>query len=295
MSAPAFNIPSPNITQLLVHDFSAKECTQFRWLQSETGMLISGSTAIEFFKSARYPDSDLDLFVQHEYAYAVIDWLQKSGYAFEPRASQIKNIAGALAQSLEEENPMSLLDYHNECIANIYMFFREHSRPIHLITSRHSAFEIILCFHSSECPFKLLTFNTPLTKHWVKACVMNFITHNNAYSLFLHATFVQYRSLSKPLSDEVEIAAKCKYELRGWTFEDPKDEYAVQSVPDLADCPRSVGDERMWTVALEPGLDLQRDDITDNTWYHTRTDSNELEMQYGRYNSSLLRYKYVRY
>ncbi|RDB17032.1 hypothetical protein Hypma_002028 [Hypsizygus marmoreus] len=222
------HVSTPLIVRLLNRDFSEKECIQFRWLQSETGMLISGSTTIKFFNGACYPGSDLDF----------------------------NNIANALALSMEQENPSSEPHYQTEGIMNMY-----------------SAIEVIVNFYST--------------------CVMNFITYNNAYSLFPYATFMQHRSLARPMTAPVELATKQKYEGRGWKYEDLDDEDAVRSVPDLGDCCRQVGDEQTWTIALEPALSFCGDDITSNKWFHTRTWSNKLEMQYGQYNSPLLQYKYI--
>lgn len=48
-------------------------------------MLISGSTALQCFDRSKYPGADLDLYVEHQYAGVIGEWLQHLGYLFVPR------------------------------------------------------------------------------------------------------------------------------------------------------------------------------------------------------------------
>ncbi|RDB22527.1 hypothetical protein Hypma_009996 [Hypsizygus marmoreus] len=258
-----------NFGALYRRDFTDCEYAAFRSLQATTGTLISGSTMLEFFGTNTFSVADLDLFVQHTFGKEVGLWLISIGYLYRPRQAQHKDFNTAYA------HPDYDCDYGGQGIGDVYNFSRSGSRNVQLVTGLYSAFELILSFHST--------------------LVMNFATHRTAYSLFPFATFVQRRALSRPLSTAAERDAKAKYEGRGWRFEDPGDEYAVQSAPDLADCSRKVGDARCWVVKLPHQEGLRFDDVVSNTWYHGRTWSNELEMTYGRYSSKLLRYKYVRY
>lgn len=63
-----------NLDKLLSRFFSPPEILRFRELQCSTGMLISGSTALKFFERVVYPDSDLDLYIEHRFSRQVADW-----------------------------------------------------------------------------------------------------------------------------------------------------------------------------------------------------------------------------
>lgn len=52
----------------------------FRTLQLRTGVVISGSMALQFLDRTVYKESDLDLYVMANYAKAVYDWLEDAGY-----------------------------------------------------------------------------------------------------------------------------------------------------------------------------------------------------------------------
>ncbi|KAI0681875.1 hypothetical protein C8T65DRAFT_690547, partial [Cerioporus squamosus] len=52
----------------------------FRSLQARTGTLVSGSTALQFFKRTVWPESDLDLYVHMRHRREVAQWLLDEGY-----------------------------------------------------------------------------------------------------------------------------------------------------------------------------------------------------------------------
>ena len=71
-----------SIDKLLSPYFTPTEVTQFRELQSQTGTLISGSTALQLFDRVTYSESDLDLYVEHRFSRALAEWLLEIGYTY---------------------------------------------------------------------------------------------------------------------------------------------------------------------------------------------------------------------
>lgn len=61
---------------------------QFRSLQARTGLVISGSNALQFFDRTFYYESDLDLYAHPGHIYELMEWLESAGYSFEPSQHQ---------------------------------------------------------------------------------------------------------------------------------------------------------------------------------------------------------------
>jgi hypothetical protein len=157
-----------NIQNVMGRFFSEAEMSHFRSLQSCTGMLISGSTALQFFERTFYPESDLDLYVEHRYCRMIALWLVSIGYSYQPRPGhpdhdqlEPQNLEEALGPTPPELNgtsasirflPSSIVDYSDSGVIKVYNFHKSDSDcKIQLITSRHSPMELILKFHSSTC------------------------------------------------------------------------------------------------------------------------------------------------
>ncbi|KAK0445761.1 hypothetical protein EV421DRAFT_1934810 [Armillaria borealis] len=139
------------LKKLLSHYFTEEEANKFRLLQAEFGVLISGSSGVQFFECVRYPDSDLDLYVEHKHCHAVGQFLLAAGYTFIPREKQkdgfyevLSRVSEAVRQCEFEE---SMTGYHCRGIADVYDFSRN-GIQVQLITSKKSPMEVILSFHS---------------------------------------------------------------------------------------------------------------------------------------------------
>lgn len=136
-------------------------------------MLISGSTALQFFDRSHYPGSDLDVYVEHRYAGVIAHWFQSIGYTFEHRKAQdpdfhvaFNNTRKTLPDALIF-HPSAIAGYFGRGVANVFDFFKYNpSRKIQLITSFHSPLEVILHFHSSAltglAPVFPFTWYSPL-------------------------------------------------------------------------------------------------------------------------------------
>jgi hypothetical protein len=117
-------------------------------------MIISGSTALEFFDRTEYINSDLDLYVDHRYREPIALWLQSIGYTFMPRPSiGPQSIETALNDDSHEHNNTGTLVYEYPCAIMVLDFIKSTLNPrpiIQLITSTASPLELVLRFHSSK-------------------------------------------------------------------------------------------------------------------------------------------------
>lgn len=103
-----------------------------------------------------YPSSDLDLYVKHDLALSIAEWLQSIDYKYTPRQSQSPIISLAMTEvvavphvnSVHFIEPQSL-SYFGRGVACV-LNFKKADRKIQLITCYHSPIEVILNFHSSE-------------------------------------------------------------------------------------------------------------------------------------------------
>ena len=93
------------------------------------------------------------------------------------------------------------------------------------------------------------------------ACVMNFITHDKAYSLYPRATFEQHRSLVFLRGTAARDKALAKYTERGWSTLNRitgGDFHDLNSA--FARGPRFVGDSKTWTIPIFPRIDAPSQD-----------------------------------
>ncbi|TFK63310.1 hypothetical protein BDN72DRAFT_964018 [Pluteus cervinus] len=267
-----------SITKTLGHYFTPDQITAFRILQAQTGAIISGSTALQFFDRTYYPESDLDLYVTDEDAEPLIDWIMGIGY--NPQAPinrpgkdepQSKCTAKGHIESCQcsvtigtftdpkfaEYGPLA------SEIVGVYTFlktFGGRERKVQVVTAIDSPCEVMLRFHST--------------------CVMNIITHSTAYSLFPLATFESRQSLYNHWSaaeNQLNVnAALEKYRRRGWEQlksqtlisspqrEDPKSDFyspARYRYSDEIEDIRFVGDKRCWTMSLYPKVAQANQDL----------------------------------
>lgn len=273
-----------NVENVLGRFFTDPQISHFRSLQSQTGMLISGSTALQFFERTFYPESDLDLYVEHRYCRVIALWLVAIGYSYEARAGHPDELEEALGPTPVGNGPSmrflssAIVDYSDSGVIKVYNFHKSDTGcKIQLITSRHSPLELILKFHSTT--------------------VMNLITHDKAYSLYPLGTFKEHRSLALYREDTNEEAARIardKYVARGWTLVEAltQDEMAD---PTSAFSPgsRFVGDSKCWTIPILPKLDLPEGYIEMNSWDLQYDSANHAEMAYTVLTAPTLRYNYL--
>jgi hypothetical protein len=135
--------------------FTSPQILEFRRLQFETGMFISGSTALQFFDRTAYPDSDLDLYVDRKFHAPIALWLERIGYAYSPPEgstpqSNVFTLAQAIGVNAHHVPQPITSEYAGASF--IYNFQKSNSsRRIQLILSQtdRPPIEMLLNFHSS--------------------------------------------------------------------------------------------------------------------------------------------------
>jgi hypothetical protein len=220
--------------------FENEQIASFRQLKSATGTIISGSTALQFFDRTRYPNSDLDIYVEARYSGDMMEWFFDKGFKLElrPGLEHIGHTYFGMTYG----------------IATIFNIFRSgDSHRIQLITTVHSPMRCILRYHSSKYSIDSCQNNYIRAS---AACVMNVITHAAAYLLYPYATFCQCRTLVCNVVTHPQVArpqenALQKYRFQGWDvdptihkIEDPQTSF------DRRRC--WVGDDYCWTISLDP-------------------------------------------
>ncbi|THU97433.1 hypothetical protein K435DRAFT_615366, partial [Dendrothele bispora CBS 962.96] len=237
----SYNQNNFRIRRILSRYFdSVPDIAQFRLLQYETGMLISGSAALQFFDNTMYPESDLDLYVALREADPIGQFLLERGYTFTPILDQPGDWEVALYRKILswESRPEPLWNddtdlYPVNGIAAVFTFVKEGKR-VQLITCGRATLEVILRFHST--------------------CVMNVISHSHAYSLYPRATFEDRVSIHPRVSarrkDKIKIAFE-KYTKRGWKILPvPSAAAYLRPNSEFGNGPRYVGDSNCWIIPL---------------------------------------------
>ncbi|KAA1474460.1 hypothetical protein DENSPDRAFT_841051 [Dentipellis sp. KUC8613] len=230
----------------------------FRALQARTGLLVSGSSALQFLDRTFYPNSDFDAYVSIEHVREVARWLEADGYAFAPKERQRRDVDSAVDEAEETRAMMedaglqpgiysmrgviAVFDFvkptaaHTEAdeIANADLDSNSDSNSdsdsdsestpllnmlkVQIIAALDCAIEPILNFHCSASRPEVVTALSYPHSRIRPACVMNIISHAAAYSLYPTATFEARVALAFPRNQRRIIPALQKYADRGWTI-----------------------------------------------------------------------------
>ncbi|KAI0076914.1 hypothetical protein K474DRAFT_1622018 [Panus rudis PR-1116 ss-1] len=256
---------------------------EFRQLQAQTGMLISGSSALQFFDRTFYPGSDLDLYVPMVYREEVGNYLLDCGYTYTPHGTQNTEFHEAVWESRIVN---AITSYFIPGVAGIFNFLKSKVNPateerewlkVQVIVSANCPVASVLYFHST--------------------CVMNLISFEAAYSLYPRATLEERKSLicqSRSINREEAID---KYRQRGWElingiegFHDAKLFHVSLPNSRVPSATRWVGDRHCWTMQLDTSgimlrslqstprsKPLSRDPALGNSW---KVDLDRLEYPY---------------
>ncbi|KIJ35371.1 hypothetical protein M422DRAFT_136833, partial [Sphaerobolus stellatus SS14] len=183
-----------DVNRILRHFFS--DPIAFRCLQAQTGTLISGFIAVQFFARTFWKESDLDLYVPPESVMAVSKWMENHSYCSFPQrttnpASDDTNIDPEGEPSLEYKQSQlrAVLSFYN-----IY----EPSKIIQIIVPYFTLMDVILGFYATV--------------------PMNIITWKSAISLYPRMSFENRINLSCSMLRGKKIAGLMKYEDRGFEF-----------------------------------------------------------------------------
>ncbi|KAG1815347.1 hypothetical protein EV424DRAFT_1412293 [Suillus variegatus] len=233
----------------------------FRSLQARTGLIISGSSALQFLDRSFYPESDLDIYCHPGHVYEVLEWMESFWYRFEPHKYQDASWRSQVSADwdgtvsrirvldplhyLHEEDRVRSTRYSN--IAEVYNFKRFMIIDEELVALQVQVIE---------------TINNPIDTimKYHSTCVMNIITFDAAYSFYPIATFEDRSALKIPGSrHRPDVLAK--YIKRGWraySLFRPGDLARPYESPFLPNITRWVGDRHCWTVPLDTsGVELR--------------------------------------
>lgn len=140
------------IERLLSPFFS--DCDRFRELQCRTGLLISGSTALQLFDRTTYPEADLDLYVDSRWATEVVLYVRdQERYQFRPtraQKDQIPERALEAGPGVRADSSSAYGEgYASGGIAGVLNFSKGAQR-LQIIASKGAPLSVVLRFHSSE-------------------------------------------------------------------------------------------------------------------------------------------------
>jgi len=154
---------------------------------------------------------------------------------------------------------------------------------------------MILNFHSSAYSDHRRHGRDDLTCNGMSACVMNFITHEKAYSLYPRATFEEHRSLMLLPTTASRERAYAKYAELGWSmgYRITGDDFHNLN-SSLARGPRYVGDKRTWTIPILPQVDAPYPLLTEmNSWTLRYDTALKPYFEFSSLVSPQLRYCYI--
>ncbi|KAH9918727.1 uncharacterized protein BXZ73DRAFT_80503 [Epithele typhae] len=222
----------------------------FRTLMGRTGMIISGSFALQFFDRTLYEESDLDCYLYKDRSILQVGaHLKGIGYVYKPNPSDSggtrdfeRDVDRLLRSDTDSDiddgdwcpDYGSLTSREHRRICAVYSFERKtrrgSTRRVQLVVSMTSPFAVVLSFHST--------------------CVMNVITYNVAYALYPRPTFEFRHAIG--LKEEGAEDALAKYTERGWTIF-PEGRGISGSAWDLYFfcAARWVCDDNTWKISLD--------------------------------------------
>ncbi|KAJ7740131.1 hypothetical protein B0H16DRAFT_1424300 [Mycena metata] len=241
----------------------ATEVDRFRQMQLQSGTLISGSIALQFFNRLKWPGSDLDLYVHRPTAGLAVHFIVSNGYTFDPRKSQNEDVFAQLVASVADKPP----SYLGRGIADVLDFYKG-GQKIQLIIATSTPMEVIISFHST--------------------CVQNVISHEKAYALYPWSTFIAHQALILETAGAGQEIGRQKYVGRGWKMI----EWPHAWDAELADHTRWVGDRFTWTITLPPLLVAVPDLCGINSW-ELRCNPGSVAMRWSVVEAEQLKYKYT--
>ncbi|KAJ3931821.1 MAG: hypothetical protein NXY57DRAFT_895390 [Lentinula lateritia] len=227
-----FRSKANKIDLVLNRFLTVGEIGGFQDIQVLTGMVVSGSVALQFFSREVYR-TDLDTYCVLGKCLDVAKYYQSIRYEYRPSKDQLDHFEDDLSRIVdwrwytENRGP-----YLQDNVLQVWNFDRNGSK-IQLIATARSPLEAILKFHST--------------------CVMNVITHRRAYCLFARTTFKERCTVVIDRGDRYNATGVEKYRARGFEVVDVPDvDRILNRQSDLTGvAARYMKDYRTWHVAVE--------------------------------------------
>ncbi|KAL0956798.1 hypothetical protein HGRIS_002917 [Hohenbuehelia grisea] len=223
--------------------FTPVEIDSFRRLQLQTGMVISGSTALALASCAEnFANSDLDLYAEGESVAEVAEWLASAG--FVRKALMGYNRPDMLLSPADVpagENGWAISDKrfgggphgaYSPGVLAVNEYVRERpdgkgSARVQLIACMHTVGATILNFHSTA--------------------VMNIVSAHAIYCLYPESTFINKMSYMR-VQREGEKDQIAKYESRGFTAEPMVSPFPLSG--ELVPGKQCLADSFTWVIPL---------------------------------------------
>ncbi|PPQ98377.1 hypothetical protein CVT26_013837 [Gymnopilus dilepis] len=213
------------------------DVASFKELLQQTGGVVSGSFALQFFGRVHYPSSDMDIFLRAAGADDLCNWLREEGYYTDISTDEYAELGGS-GSSHFARAVMNKSTFHDPLLG-VYAFQKtrtsvggreEELRVQVIIVDADPVQHIIFDFHSTG--------------------VMNFLTAFEGVSVFPWSTFVERTSYVCKIRRESEARVSGwtkKYEGRGFSVR-AGGTYPAAS---LVRGKRSVGDCCSWTIVFD--------------------------------------------
>ncbi|KAJ8481751.1 hypothetical protein ONZ45_g15201 [Pleurotus djamor] len=225
-----FQSQSRSIERLIAPHFYSRHFESFREMQALTGLVISGSTTLNFFTFQSNQTSDLDLYVNVLGAEYVSLWLYSAGYKPHFRLDPIsfyyiirRNLQEMLGITLEDVRAAMPLEMRrkmqemeapeDDTMPSVYTDTCRYTSP-HLLgvidyrSAKGSRIQLMICVGGvMDC---ILRFHS--------TAVMNIATAHACYCLFPKETLRMRLSLAFRSEDSKTVTAHQKYCSRGWTY-----------------------------------------------------------------------------
>lgn len=143
------------LSVLLGRFFNTFDLSSFRALMATTQLLIGGSIPLQFFVREIWYGSDMDLYVDLNFAHLVGEWLLGHGFSYKPSKQQplppglpIRSNANTSSSSQLVVQPSTITRYDDG--KAVYNFVhRQTHRVVQLVACFGTPLQTILKFHSS--------------------------------------------------------------------------------------------------------------------------------------------------
>ncbi|TFK78930.1 hypothetical protein K466DRAFT_440461, partial [Polyporus arcularius HHB13444] len=281
---------SCNINRRLSHFFD--DPLAFRSLQAQTGTLIAGSFALQFFDRSGIPKAGLDILVHMRHRREVGRWLISAGYRFVPAPYQNQDFEVTIFNSIGlAPGAMTALDG----VASVMTFQRtsdaQKTKTVKLVVAANAPMEVVLSSHST--------------------CTMNVISYESAYCLFPRATLEEritllssstkgiYRNRSEALAKYMERGFNVILTMpansgrfsgthfafpSGWRWVDDNISWVVQLDTSGISHPRPLNSH---------SSPMLHDPVSVTNWNMRYNQPKGVVMQFSTVNSDLLGYSYL--
>ncbi|KAI5827107.1 hypothetical protein K523DRAFT_75487 [Schizophyllum commune Tattone D] len=215
-----------------------------------TGAIISGSVAMQFFTREVSPDCVLDLYVDRFHTADLFAFVRGLGYVYMPTSPQPDSLGEALARAVKAESTRAEFLANKEALLDTFVFehFAYSSKVVRVMVAVHSPIDAVLDFPSTV--------------------TMNFLTYRAAYSLYPRGTFISKTGVCFNGSFR---SVSIQFKRRGWDLRSIiEDEHFLGLGREVTSKMRYVGDEYTWTINFDKS-DPQIDPILFHSWSMTWT------------------------